>query len=1326
MKRVAWILLTPLLVLTLLWALLDFVIFPRAAEWAKAEIERRSADPSFPVEVHVGEIRLRLFRPSAEATRVEIIPRGELAKAIEPVRIRSLRLRLDIFEVLIGHAEISALVLNGIDGRVHLDPLLESHGPARPLPIRQIFDWSERIPLKRLLLENARVELESEKNKARIGLRARSLIALNRPQHLRLDAVIPEVILQAPGLESLSVGLATSVELNPKTLEIQEMRLRRDDLVLRAQGTIDDVAQLPIKPRLRLKAQADVPFATLAREVKAIRPTLKLPEAAGSLQMTTDVKLEGSTLFESAVRAKTQGVRLGKFVIGDASLEGQLTSQALRIDHVVVRHPAGEAEFTGSTLEFAPPYAFKTEARTKALDLQALFQSINLHQIPLELKLAADLPCTGQLQPIQLTCTGRMTSDHVLVRTKNVPTAKTVVSVRDLETQGEAFLNAEGVRFQNTLRVGHSQGQVDGQVSFENGFSIDYKTPSLAFSDVEDLASLKMEGSAAIEGSTQGNADTAGFQMKIAARDFVFEHYTLGDVNGHMRLEKGHLIFPDLVMGLGKTAGAGNLDLDLVHDRIGGEFRSDQLDAADVVTIFSRVWKFPFDVQAGGKAQMDFDGPLDFWKLNYHLRADLRSGKLQGDTFDSLTLKASANEGNMVVERAELRKNQSLARVAGGISSAQQMDLLVDLTAFRLEESEWVGRVRSGLAGQLNLTSEIKGTTSQPDVRVKGSLGDIIAEEQDVPSSFFNFHVTREAVEGETNLLGNRIQADVRWPFGTAPSPLRLRVKTTDWAFTSLLSLMGATSLQNEYDSNLTADIDLHADSGRIEDLSGQLGIRRLMLRRGGLSLQNQTPMTASFDKGRITLRDFALSGPLDSSLTVRGEGFRFGKLNLGINANTDLRLLQIFTPFLEDLGGPLQLETSVGGSVSRPLILGNATVKNGFVRLKGFPHPIERVQTDIVFSHSRILIQDLMGQVAGGNFAGEGSVAFNDAGEIATDVRVHADGLNLNVPDKVHTSGSADLVFSGTGLPFVLSGTYNVSSAFIEKEIGDDAAGAAGAPHASNYLPKILRRAQIDPVILDLRINLLKTATIRNSLVDGSLGGNLQVKGPPQSPVLLGTINLERGTKIIVKDKVFETTIGTINFNNPETINPELYISAQSRVNEYDVTIIIQGPAKSYTIRMNSVPALSEQELVTLLALGISPQKQDKQLGDQNQSAKQASYEALGLGLSKTGLQKGLSDKLGLNVQVTTGYDSTRNISVPKFTITRQLSNRLSAAYLKSMDADAGSQEVQLRYQLNANYSAVGSYEDRAAQEASIQRDAVLKKASILGLDLEFKREFK
>jgi translocation and assembly module TamB len=170
-------------------------------------------------------------------------------------------------------------------------------------------------------------------------------------------------------------------------------------------------------------------------------------------------------------------------------------------------------------------------------------------------------------------------------------------------------------------------------------------------------------------------------------------------------------------------------------------------------------------------------------------------------------------------------------------------------------------------------------------------------------------------------------------------------------------------------------------------------------------------------------------------------------------------------------------------------------------------------------------------------------------------------------------------------------------------------------------------------------------------------------------------------------------------------------------------VTVIAQGTAKNLTIRLTSVPPLSEQDIVSLIALGMTSSSIEQNTLSRSQ-AEQTGAEIGGAVLAKP-IDKVFTKTLGLNFQVSNQYDSTRNISVPKVTLSRRVNEKVKASASRAV-GDSQAYDVKLEYQLNNNWNAVGSYESKDTENDTTQTTNEANYQSVFGLDLEFKREFK
>lgn len=1322
MKRVFWILITPTIVIALLWLAIDLWIQPEVERWVLHKIETVSESKS-PVRIRAEKFSFKLFKPSVTLSKIEVQGQGELKDLVEKIEIERVRVFIDYFDLIAGRLNISAIAVTSPIVHLNLDPILKDRRPPQKLPIDALFDQLEGLPLDRVFLRNIQVSLRAPSRNWSVIVDGGELALTNKEKNINAKANLPEIVLNLEKTGSFNAAIDSHLFLNRKSLKIVQLSVQHGESEISARGEITPIANVMIKPAGLLAVTTRLNLQDANTELAKFFPNKKIPSVSGALRSEVEARLNGLDRVTAKASFQSNNFVFDKFELGDARIEGEFKDNTISFSEIHVSHPAGDATIKKSKLFLSKDLSFSAEVATDNLDLYKLFKSLNLANIPVGVDISARLPCSGKIRPsFELSCSqGEIHGKNLWVHTGIGPKETSILDLESLSARGSVHVTMDSVSYTAALHVGDSVGQSEGVIDYHKGFKINFSTKSLDFKNVKNLAHLQFVGQAGIEGQTSGNASTAQFAMKVNARNFVFERFHLGNLISDLSFKKSVLYFQNLAGSIGKSQYLGDLDVDLHHMTLDGEFSAPSTDLNDIAFVFDNIYRFPFAVRGTGALKARVSGPLSLWKMNYRLDSAFQNVSIGSENFNTLDVNFSGLDGNLQIEKALLKKNQSTLQLRGGISSQQVFDIQADAKNWKLEESDTISSINSNIVGNLNFAAQFQDSVYAPVIKLNGSITDTYFEDHEIPNSNFAVTLNTQSLNTQLSLFGNRVTALINYPFSKNTTPLVLKVNTTDWNYSNLLGLIGGASLANDYDSKLTAKIDLTSPSGELFKASGAVNIDHFSLQRGELGFTNKEPIEILADHGRVSFRNFHLEGP-GNYLQIKGDNFTAENLNVNLNSRANLHLLHIFLPFLEDLGGQVQFSTTVSGSVMKPQILGNLTSRNAFIKIKGLPHPIERLSLDAAFSQSKVLINGIQGQIAGGNLTGEGGILINGIRDLPTSIRLGLDNVTMNVPDRVRSTGSADLLFSGNWFPFTLSGTYRIQNAFIDKEFTEDSGGVTGV-RQSYYLPKGIKEGNFQPLVLDIQLTMERNIVVKNSLIDGSVNGQLQVKGTPDNPILLGRINLDRKSKLIFKDKIFEIQNGLIEFNDPNEINPNLYINALSRINDYDITLLTQGSAKNLIIRLTSVPPLPEQDIISLIALGVTSSAMDQNI-QSRQQAEQLGVEIGGAVLAKP-ISKQLENVTGFNFQVTSEYDSIRNITVPKVTLSRYLSDKVKVSGGRPV-RESQSYDIKLEYLFNNNLTAIGSFENRGIEEEPSLQGSQQEAQSIFGLDLEFKWEFK
>ncbi|HPI39667.1 MAG TPA: translocation/assembly module TamB domain-containing protein, partial [Pseudobdellovibrionaceae bacterium] len=324
-----------------------------------------------------------------------------------------------------------------------------------------------------------------------------------------------------------------------------------------------------------------------------------------------------------------------------------------------------------------------------------------------------------------------------------------------------------------------------------------------------------------------------------------------------------------------------------------------------------------------------------------------------------------------------------------------------------------------------------------------------------------------------------------------------------------------------------------------------------------------------------------------------------------------------------------------------------------------------------------------------------------------------------------IRSNGSADISITGDWFPFTISGNYNVKEGLLTKNFDQEVASNEKSTNHV-YLPKILRQNSFDPLLLDIKVIMPRNFIIKNANADGNIFGTLQIKGAPDKPRLLGIITAEKNTKLLFRDRVFNIINGTVEFKDTEDLNPEVFLNAQSRIDEYDVTLSVQGPVKSLQMQMTSSPPLPENEIITLLAFGVTTSKLDQNIASQAQTEKLGYEIGQYIYRSNPLLRKKIKDTFGVDVDIITDFDSTTNTNVNKVTGSKKLTDKISVRASRTLGGPSTTYEAEATYRINSNLSTLGKWKSQEATETQNIQGNSTATTDLFGIDLEFKREFK
>jgi translocation and assembly module TamB len=444
-----------------------------------------------------------------------------------------------------------------------------------------------------------------------------------------------------------------------------------------------------------------------------------------------------------------------------------------------------------------------------------------------------------------------------------------------------------------------------------------------------------------------------------------------------------------------------------------------------------------------------------------------------------------------------------------------------------------------------------------------------------------------------------------------------------------------------------------------------------------------------------------------DTALDVTGSvDLRNQGLSLQADGAANLAVLQGFMTNIRS-SGRADVSALVGGTATQPIISGQAMLTQGRLRHFSFPHALEDLNGVVTFNASGIRLDDpgytttLNGKLGGGPVKFGGRIGFVGYALREFDVTATGQDMRLRFPEGMRSVLDATLALQGPATAPVLSGTVTVKNASWTRGFdtsasvfsfggGNDVSLLAAVPSGAGATTTV-------PLRYDVRIVAPSTLRIENSQAQIVASSELTLRGTFDRPLLFGRAEIERGD-VRFEGRRYQVTRGSLDFTNPNRIQPFFDIEAETRVRvprqTYRVNLRITGTTDRMQPEFTSDPPLAPIDILTLLFSDTTPSG-DIELASLRQP-NQRQQDILQARATRA-LTGALSDEVGRVVQDTFGVDSfqitplltdpdqqTSRLNVnpaARVTIGKRISDRIYLTYARSLSSSERDELILLEY---------------------------------------------
>jgi translocation and assembly module TamB len=558
---------------------------------------------------------------------------------------------------------------------------------------------------------------------------------------------------------------------------------------------------------------------------------------------------------------------------------------------------------------------------------------------------------------------------------------------------------------------------------------------------------------------------------------------------------------------------------------------------------------------------------------------------------------------------------------------------------------------------------------------------------------------------------------------------------------------------------------ELIADDVPIGDAArsrARLFLGPTVVSRGGQTLTLEPPSQP------LTLADDVLTIPPLHVTLETPDGFRGGFVlhggvarvatdpTLALEARlepVDLAVLQRLAPRVDRAGGKVEGVVRLSGRAASPALSGDLRADGDEIVIHGLPTAITDAHLEVHASGEEIVASG-SGKFAGGTVELEGSIPMRGIDLGSLDSRVIARGVRLTPTDGVSATFDADLEVTydpkaqghDGALPHV-TGDVTVASFGYTRPIALTTDLTALGTRA--------RRTEVDAydpsldfVTFDLRMRSRAPIVIKNNLVEVQLAidsGSLEVTGTNQRVGLRGALRTLPGGRFHFQSNDFEVRQGLIRFDDPTRVAPNVDITAVTEYRRYSdtaagaaagtgagsgptaastsstrgsslwrITLHAYGDADDLRVDMTSEPSLSQEDIVLLLAVGMTRAELDQL---------QASSLGASIALNYLGAASGADRAVKQAVPIIddfrfgSAYSTVTGKTEPQLTVGKRLTNDLRASVSTGLVSEDRELRSNIEWRLSNRLSVQGSYDNI--------NDVSSSALGNLGVDLRWRLEF-
>ena len=562
-------------------------------------------------------------------------------------------------------------------------------------------------------------------------------------------------------------------------------------------------------------------------------------------------------------------------------------------------------------------------------------------------------------------------------------------------------------------------------------------------------------------------------------------------------------------------------------------------------------------------------------------RLEVTQAKIQDEPIQTVTLEFKASAGTI---RSRLSEGSNRASL-NYTPKSKAYEAKLEVPPLELGKLHTLQAKNVPMKGQLSISASGSGTLDNPALNASLQLAHLELRQTSVSLVKLDLNVADHLARFALDSTGG--PANLRGKGSLRLSPgyyTEASLDTSRFPLDPLLALYLPSR-----PAGLSGETELHASlRGPLADKSkveAHLTIPTFHAAYQSLELSTTDPVRIDYANSVVVLQPTGFKGT-GTALQFQGRVplQPAARINLLARGSIDLRLAQMLNPDLQT-GGLIQLNVDAGGTLKNPGMNGQIKIQNASFATQAAPVGIENLNATMRVTDNGIEITDAMGRMGGGQIRFGGSLAYRPVPQ--ANLSLSAKSVRFRYPEGTRTVFDSDLTLTGNSESALLAGRVLIDSLSFTSDFDlstfmGQFTGTSSPPTGQSFA---------DHLRLEIAVQTSSQLNAGTAQLGIEGQANLRIIGTASDPVVVGRADLASGDLFFMR-RQYHLEHGLINFVNPSKTQPVLNMLITTTINQYNLSIKVDGPIEKLQTNYLSDPPLPPVDIINLIARGQTTQE--------------------------------------------------------------------------------------------------------------------------------------